>query len=142
MIILLIFFFLRALLLLGGFFGQYLVKRKSGAEIREQMQKHLGNVINDESKRLRFLVEKVLQMSMLVRTGVVPATYSTLEEIKTGCAYGNPDLQIYGILGSSIKGFDVKVLLNPFKVKFHVPSGRGLYRNLLWKCQKISNVPS
>ena len=26
------------------------------------------------------------------------------------CAYGNPDLQIYGILGSSIKGFDVKVL--------------------------------
>lgn len=34
---LLIFFFLRALLLLGGFFGQYLVKRKSGAEIREQM---------------------------------------------------------------------------------------------------------
>ena len=36
-IILLIFFFLRALLLLGGFFGQYLVKRKSGAEIREQM---------------------------------------------------------------------------------------------------------
>ena len=30
----------------------------------EQMQKHLGTVINDESKRLRFLVEKVLQMSM------------------------------------------------------------------------------
>lgn len=30
----------------------------------EQMQTHLGNVINDESKRLRFLVEKVLQMSM------------------------------------------------------------------------------
>ena len=30
----------------------------------EQMQKHLGGVINDESKRLRFLVEKVLQMSM------------------------------------------------------------------------------
>ena len=29
-----------------------------------QMQKHLGGVINDESKRLRFLVEKVLQMSM------------------------------------------------------------------------------
>ena len=36
-IILLIFFFLRALLFLGGFFGQYLVKRKTGAEIREQM---------------------------------------------------------------------------------------------------------
>ena len=30
----------------------------------EKMQKHLGTVINDESKRLRFLVEKVLQMSM------------------------------------------------------------------------------
>ena len=28
------------------------------------MMKHLGSVINDESKRLRFLVEKVLQMSM------------------------------------------------------------------------------
>ena len=29
-----------------------------------QMQKHLGGVISDESRRLRFLVEKVLQMSM------------------------------------------------------------------------------
>lgn len=29
--------------------------------------KHLGGVINDESKRLRFLVEKVLQMSMFDR---------------------------------------------------------------------------
>lgn len=29
-----------------------------------QMMKHLGGIINDESKRLRFLVEKVLQMSM------------------------------------------------------------------------------
>lgn len=28
------------------------------------MMKHLGGVINDETKRLRFLVEKVLQMSM------------------------------------------------------------------------------
>ncbi|MCI6160152.1 MAG: HAMP domain-containing sensor histidine kinase [Prevotellaceae bacterium] len=28
------------------------------------MLKHLGGVVNDESKRLRFLVEKVLQMSM------------------------------------------------------------------------------
>ena len=32
-----------------------------------QMQQHLGTVINDESKRLRFLVEKVLQMSMFDR---------------------------------------------------------------------------
>ena len=30
----------------------------------ETMMSHLGGVINDESKRLRFLVEKVLQMSM------------------------------------------------------------------------------
>lgn len=33
----------------------------------ETMMKHLGGVINDESKRLRFLVEKVLQMSMFDR---------------------------------------------------------------------------
>jgi len=32
-----------------------------------QMMKHLGGVINDEAKRLRFLVEKVLQMSMFDR---------------------------------------------------------------------------
>ena len=30
----------------------------------QQMMAHLGGVINDETKRLRFLVEKVLQMSM------------------------------------------------------------------------------
>jgi two-component system phosphate regulon sensor histidine kinase PhoR len=30
----------------------------------ESMINHLGGIINDESKRLRFLVEKVLQMSM------------------------------------------------------------------------------
>lgn len=30
----------------------------------EKMMEHLGGVINDETKRLRFLVEKVLQMSM------------------------------------------------------------------------------
>ena len=35
-----------------------------------QMQKHLGGIINDESKRLRFLVEKVLQMSMFDRKTV------------------------------------------------------------------------
>lgn len=33
----------------------------------EQMITHLGGVINDESKRLRFLVERVLQMSMFDR---------------------------------------------------------------------------
>ncbi len=37
----------------------------------EQMMKHLGNVINDESKRLRFLMEKVLQMSMFDRKKAV-----------------------------------------------------------------------
>ena len=37
----------------------------------EQIQKHLGKVITDESKRLRFLVEKVLQMSMFDKKSVV-----------------------------------------------------------------------
>ena len=35
------------------------------------MMSHLGGVINDESKRLRFLVEKVLQMSMFDRQKTV-----------------------------------------------------------------------
>ena len=33
----------------------------------EKMTEHLGNIINEETKRLRFLVEKVLQMSMFDR---------------------------------------------------------------------------
>ena len=37
----------------------------------EQMTKHLSSVITDESKRLRFLVEKVLQMSMFDRQKTV-----------------------------------------------------------------------
>lgn len=37
----------------------------------EQMTKHLSSVIGDESKRLRFLVEKVLQMSMFDKKSVV-----------------------------------------------------------------------
>ena len=36
----------------------------------EQMTKHLSGIINDESKRLRFLVEKVLQMSMFDKKSV------------------------------------------------------------------------
>ena len=36
----------------------------------DEMVNHLGNVITDESKRLRFLVEKVLQMSMFDRKRV------------------------------------------------------------------------
>lgn len=39
----------------------------SSVKKSEQMINHLGGVINDESKRLRFLVEKVLQMSMFDR---------------------------------------------------------------------------
>ncbi len=37
----------------------------------EQMMKHLSGIINDETKRLRFLVEKVLQMSMFDKKSVV-----------------------------------------------------------------------
>ena len=37
----------------------------------EQMTKHLSGVINDESKRLRFLVEKVLQMSMFDKKSII-----------------------------------------------------------------------
>ena len=37
----------------------------------EQMTKHLSSVITDESKRLRFLVENVLQMSMFDKKSVV-----------------------------------------------------------------------
>ena len=37
----------------------------------EQMTKHLSGVITDESKRLRFLVEKVLQMSMFEKKSIV-----------------------------------------------------------------------
>ncbi len=36
-VVLLIYFFLRSLLLLGGFFGQYLVKRKTEAAIRKEL---------------------------------------------------------------------------------------------------------
>jgi len=37
----------------------------------EAMMRHLGTVIGDESKRLRFLVEKVLQMSMFDKKSVI-----------------------------------------------------------------------
>ena len=46
-----------------------------------QMIAHLGGVINDESKRLRFLVEKVLQMSMYDnKTAVLKKKYTDLNE--------------------------------------------------------------
>ena len=37
----------------------------------EQMTRHLSGVINDEAKRLRFLVEKVLQMSMFDKKSII-----------------------------------------------------------------------
>ena len=37
----------------------------------EQMTKHLSGIITDESKRLRFLVEKVLQISMFDKKSIV-----------------------------------------------------------------------
>ena len=47
-----------------------------------QMIAHLGGVINDESKRLRFLVEKVLQMSMYDnKTAVLKKKYTDLNEM-------------------------------------------------------------
>ena len=47
-----------------------------------QMVEHLGGVINDESKRLRFLVEKVLQMSMYDnKTAVLKKKYTDLNEM-------------------------------------------------------------
>lgn len=42
-----------------------------GVTKSETMMAHLGKVINDETKRLRFLVEKVLQMSMFDRRKAV-----------------------------------------------------------------------
>ena len=47
-----------------------------------KMIEHLGGVINDESKRLRFLVEKVLQMSMYDRKkAVLKKKYTDLNEM-------------------------------------------------------------
>jgi len=47
-----------------------------------KMLEHLGGVINDESKRLRFLVEKVLQMSMYDRKkAVLKKKYTDLNEM-------------------------------------------------------------
>ena len=47
-----------------------------------KMVEHLGGVINDEAKRLRFLVEKVLQMSMYDRKkAVLKKKYTDLNEM-------------------------------------------------------------
>ena len=53
--------------------------RKSDARL-----KHVATVINDETKRLRFQVEKVLQMSMFDRKN---ATMRLEEEDANGCIY-------------------------------------------------------
>ena len=53
--------------------------RKSDARL-----KHVATVINDETKRLRFQVEKVLQMSMFYRKN---ATMRLEEEDANGCIY-------------------------------------------------------
>ena len=53
--------------------------RKSDARL-----KHVASVINDETKRLRFQVEKVLQMSMFDRKN---ATMRLEEEDANGCIY-------------------------------------------------------
>jgi len=53
--------------------------RKSDARL-----KHVATVINDETKRLRFQVEKVLQMSMFERKD---ATMRLEEEDANGCIY-------------------------------------------------------
>ncbi len=51
-VVLLIWFFVRAILLLGGFFGQYLMMRKIGAQIREQMDTLTVDNLDTLSARL------------------------------------------------------------------------------------------
>ena len=70
-VVLLIFFFLRALLLLGGFFGQYLVIRKTGAEIREQMNSlsidNIGSLADRLPKNKQSLVVAYMKKMVEVR---------------------------------------------------------------------------
>lgn len=51
-VVLLIYFFLRSLLLLGGFFGQYLVKRKTEAAIRKELNALTGENLDTLPERL------------------------------------------------------------------------------------------
>jgi len=60
----------------------------------QQMMAHLGGVINDETKRLRFLVEKVLQMSMFDRKN---ATFKKKE------------LDLNDLIAGVAKTFDLRV---------------------------------
>ena len=54
----------------------------------DTMMAHLGGVINDESKRLRFLVEKVLQMSMFdKKTAVFKKKRLDLNELVENAAH-------------------------------------------------------
>lgn len=70
-VVLLIFFFLRALLLLGGFFGQYLVIRKTGAEIREQMNSlsidNIGSLADRLPKNKQSVVVAYMKKMVEVR---------------------------------------------------------------------------
>jgi signal transduction histidine kinase len=58
------------------------------------MQKHISGIINDETKRLRFLVEKVLQMSMFDRQ-------NTSLKLR--------DINVNEIINSVVHTFDLKV---------------------------------
>ncbi len=61
------------------------------------MMKHLGGVINDESKRLRFLVEKVLQMSMFDRKkAIFKKKELNLNELVESGQYIHPACGTYG----------------------------------------------
>jgi two-component system phosphate regulon sensor histidine kinase PhoR len=59
-----------------------------------EMQKHISGIINDETKRLRFLVEKVLQMSMFDRQ-------NTSLKLR--------DINVNEIINSVVHTFDLKV---------------------------------
>ncbi len=58
------------------------------------MMKHLGGVINDEAKRLRFLVEKVLQMSMFDRKKAI---------------FKQKDLDINELMENAAQSFQLRV---------------------------------
>ena len=60
----------------------------------EKMTRHLGNVINEETKRLRFLVDTVLQMSMFDRQDAVMK---------------KKEIDINEIVETAAKGFKLRV---------------------------------
>lgn len=60
----------------------------------ESMMKHVSGIINDETKRLRFQVEKILQMSMFERNGD---------------AYKRVELEMNSVIGDVVNTFRLKV---------------------------------